>query len=497
MTMTRTMKRASFGLFAAGLLGVAGCPATSDDLCARGTCEPTADQTLPGDAGGDGIVVAPRDPCVDDPKAPSCVDEKAALFVSRSADPAVADGSIARPFASIRTALEKVTSDKKRVYVCEGTYEEQVSIEKVPVTLIGGLACDFRTDAPKPKIAPAAGIALSIAAVGGASVVDVAVAGASSPNERGSSAIAIFVTGAKDILLRRVEATAGDAQPGAPGDGAAPNWSGAAQTANGGTGANGGEAPACGKCADGVTFSAGGRGGTASGAIPTSGSASPAVGAANAGANAATCVPGTGGANGLAPEPAEGSARPGVLMATSWNTETSAKPGSVGNPGQGGGGGGANATAGGGSGGCGGCGGGGGAPGGNGGSSIALLVHRSEITVEDSKLAAGAGGAGGPGGDGADGQAPSGGGGGICSGGPGGYGSGGGGGGGGAGGHSAAVAHVGAAPVIDPTTQLAKASPGPPGQGGEPGAPADPSGNEGSKGKPGGEGAAADVLPLD
>lgn len=497
----RSVRPISLLFVAPTLLAIAGCPATADDLCAKGTCEPGASTTpAPGDAGSDGIVVAPRDNCVETPLKKECLDPSSALFVSRAADPSVADGSIARPYASIRTALEKVTDAKKRVYVCTGTYEEQVSIEKVPVTLIGGIACDFVNAGPKPKIAPPNGIALAIAAVGGASVLDVVVQASSDPNTKGSSAIGMFVTTAKDILLRRVEVTAGPGQPGVDGAPGTQNWSGAATAANGASGQTGGAAPVCGKCADGTTFSSAGQGGSSSGAsvFPGDGSATPKVGTSNVGTNSATSpVGGKNGANGEARPAAKGASRPGVLMATSWNTEASAEPGPIGNPGQGGGGGGANASMGGGSGGCGGCGGGGGTPGGNGGSSIALLVFKSEIKIEDSRFTASDGGAGGRGGDGLDGQAPSIGGGGITAGGAGGYGAGGGGGGGGAGGHSAAIAHVGAAPVPDDKTVLAKAKPGARGEGGAPGKPADPSGNEGNRGSDGALGAAADVLPLD
>ena len=196
------MKRLSLGFTLLALVAIAGCPATADDLCAKGTCEPASGTSAaPADAGPDGIVVAPRDPCVETPLATECLDDKSALFVSKTADPNGADGSIAHPYPSIRTALEKTTDAKKRVYVCEGTYEEQVSIERIPATLIGGVACDFKGPGGKPRIAPPSGIALAIAAVGGASVRDVAVQASSEPNKKGSSAIAMFVTGAQDSKL--------------------------------------------------------------------------------------------------------------------------------------------------------------------------------------------------------------------------------------------------------------------------------------------------------
>lgn len=497
------VSRTSVGFASLSLLAIAGCPVTGDALCDRGACDAiaAADATTPDggeqDAGADVIVDLPRDPCVDKPLAAECVTNQGALFVSSAADPTGADGTIEHPYTTITRAITAVTGERRRIYVCEGTYAEQVTLETLPMTLIGGIACDFRTKGSKAKIVPPSGTGLSIAAVGGTSVIDMAVEAASQSGVKGSSAVAVFVTRSKNILLRGVDAKAGFGQPGADGLDTTPNnWDGDQPFANNTATGAGAPPPACVKCKDGKTFSFAGGGGSTTGGLPEAGAAAPPVGTANSGGNAASCFEGRDGAHGEPSPAAVGAPRPGVLLTNGWSSDPTAQPGGVGGPGQGGGGGGANASVGGGSGGCGGCGGAGGAAGGNGGSSMALLVFESEVIVEDATLTAAAGGGGGKGGKGQNGQMRIGGGSGACGGGDGGYGAGGGGGGGGAGGHSLAIGHVGPAPKIERTT-LVKSTGGAAGIGGPGGAPASPEGKIGNAGGNGAEGIAAETLDIE
>lgn len=506
------LSRTSIGLASLSLLALAGCPVTGGALCDNGTCEAAVDATAtqPADAGPDGIVVAPRDECVDKPTAPECVTNDKAFFVSKAADPAVADGTIEKPYASITTALSKVTGEKKRVYVCEGTYEEQVTIETIPATLIGGIACDFRTPGAKAKIAPKSGIAFGIAAVGGASVIDVVIEAVSDPNAPGSSAVGMFITSSTEILLRGVEITAGAGQPGTDGSKGtdAPNHPGQlAPTGMTGSGAGAATiANSCTVCADGTFSKAGNGAGRTPAQNATSGDASPkALGQVlNGGGSGDTCGDGKPGAHGTAGVKAAGGTVPGTLAAKSWTDRTtSAAGGKSGGPGQGGGGGGALSMSGGGggTGACGGCGGTGGGAGSDGGSSIGILAYQStKVVLEKSTITTAAGGKGGNGGDGQKGEEAAagggfGGGGGACNGGAGGQGAGGGGGGGGVGGYSAAIAYLGEAPQ---TTQsiLTSGAAGPSGTGGKGGAAGTAAGNKGEDGADGAPSKAEAMLNL-
>ena len=505
------LSRTSLGFASLTILALAGCPVTSDALCDKGTCEAVLDATIPdGDAGADGPVVAPRDPCVDKPTSSECVTNDSAIFVSKSAAPNGADGTIAKPFPSIVTALGKVTGEKKRIYVCEGTYEEQVAIGTVPSTLIGGLACDFRTAGAKPRIKPTSGVALGIAKVGGASVIDIIVEAASDPNASGSSAVGVFITESTDILLRGVEIIAGAGQPGVDGTDASltanhPNVQAPFGVA-GGSGGAAGIANACTACVDGTKSIAGNGAGYSPQSFAASGDSTPKVKSpkVNGGTSGVSCTAGTEGSHGDAGDKATGGTVPGTLAAKSWNDRAkTAVDGKNGGPGQGGGGGGALSTGsgGGGSGACGGCGGKGGGAGTDGGSSIGVLVFQStKVVFEKSTITTAAGGKGGNGGDGQKGQeAPAdgalGGGSGACKGGAGGHGAGGGGGGGGVGGYSVPIAYLGEAPTTQETT-LTPGTAGDPGTGGLGGPPGGTGGNTGANGADGAASKAAATLNL-
>lgn len=471
---------------------VAACPASLEDRCANGTCDPSASSSS-GEGGVDtGTDGPPVDPCIAKPSDPQCLDENVSFFVS----PTGADtnsGTRAAPLKTIGGAIGKVSAAKKRIYVCEGTYAENVEV-RTSLSILGGLACSWDRAGQKPRIVPPKGPALAITKVTGASIGDLALEGAADSNTPGASAIACLVSESTAIVLKGVEAKAGAGVKGKPGANGidAPNYTAAIATAGVTTSnATGGAAPACETCVD-ASFSTGGKGAD-DGAVPLQGSAQPPIGVNNAGASGGTCTPGGDGANGPAGSAAKGAEKPGQLAASGW-TSTAGENGVAGRPGQGGGGGGSETGAGGGSGGCGGCGGTGGKAAGSGGSSFAALVFSSEVTFEDSTLTSSSGADGGGGGKGQDGQRRGGTGGGVCAGGFGGQGAGGGGGGGGSGGHSIAVGYVGKEPATPRSTLTVGASGGG-GDGGTPGA-AFGTGNPGLAGLSGKPGIAAKLQSL-
>jgi hypothetical protein len=491
MTASKTAL-GSLGLLCSLTFFLAACPATLDD---RGACVASEGGTGPDvnsvDGGG---VDPPVDPCVNTPTDPKCLDESTAFFVSAAANAAGADGSRAKPFATVTAALGAINDTRKRVYVCEGTYPEKVAVQK-PVSILGGLACDWTKKGANPRIAPAKGVALSIVKTIGVTITDIDVDGSADSQLDGDSAIAVFVSESKAVLFRRVTLKAGAGTKGAAGANGdvSPNYTGALAPKGLDTSTSAAaEAPACGTCADG-NFSVGGKGAAAMGPPPLPGKAMPTVGSNNAGGTiGGVCGDGKPGAPGTTGTAAPSADRPGSAKATGWDSPILAKKGTNGNPGQGGGGAGSNDTLGGGSGGCGGCGGTGGGPGANGGSSFALLSFDSDVAIENSTLTSSAGGSGGTGGKGQDGQIRGPAGGGVCSGGVGGHGAGGGGGGGGAGGHSAAIAHSGKAP----TTTVTMLKPGVGGDVGPGGGAGTSTGNPGVPGNPGARGSSAEALPL-
>ena len=444
----RVQRCVTLGIALVGSAGLLGA-CSSGTYVPCDTCEDAGGGgTEPSDAGG-----APPSPSGCDPSKPpeesvECLNDADAVFVS-SAGNKQDRGDRARPVRTIAAAMTKLEG-KKRIYVCEGEYPENVKVTR-PISIVGGYDCTWRFTGVKPKIMPPSGVALEVRDARGVTVDDLELLASSDESVPGDSAIAAFASNS-EARFRTLAITAGDGQVAASGAvtaGTTSNWSGAPAPGMESVSGTGAPAAECRACSDG-TRSTSGRGADLGG-VAASGAASPPTGASNAGTSGAdSCTAGGRGADG-APALAGRSQRVPLphLAASGWVTSVPAT-GYFGKPGQGGGGGGAHGTAlrGGSAGGCGGCGGGWGHPGRNGGSSFAVLSFRSELSLDSCTRRASAGGNGANGGYGESGQpggtsrsnAP------ACAGGEGGGGGGGPGGGGGHGGHSAAIGYVGAEP---------------------------------------------------
>lgn len=474
---------AGSALLAASIAMASGCGST--------TCSFTA--TCPGDNVEDAAPVIPADcDLTKSPKdSPTCIDNGVGVFVDKNGKPDAA-GTKGDPLSSVAAAISKaVTTQHKRVYICDGTYDEAIKLSAA-VSVFGGFDCMWNVTGVRPKLTPATGPAIEVKSVNDAVVIqDLDATGASDPSVTGSSAIGALVVRSK-VTMRAMTLAAGAGQDGAKGTSRSNYGAGASLGAD--ATAGGGPEKTC-ACVDG-TSSTGGHGASAAGSGLTDGRSDPPVGTANAGSSSTSmCGPGKPGAAGLAEPPADSVAAPGTLTENGWDATKLAAVGKSGHPGQGGGGGGANTALGGvagSGGGCGGCGGAAGAPGTNGGASIGLISFESTVVTEGSTITAGAGGKGGGGGDGQPGQGGADGGmSNACRGGTGGAGAGGSGGAGGAGGDSIGVAWVGnPRPVL--STAPVVGVPGMPGAGGAFGKG---SGNPGVPGKAGNPGRAIVSFP--
>ena len=474
--MRRNTTFASAALLAIfGALALA-CPASLDDRCADNACDATAAEDGGSDAFADVAGPPPGcDPTADPKDAPACLDDKYAVFVSANGKPD-APGTKAAPVDSIATALMKI-GNRPRIYVCEGTYRERLSLHS-PVNIHGGFRCaDWSYSGEKAVFGDAqtAGYGLAITQLSAPMLVsDLTVSAAPGANP-GDSSVGAFIANSSHVTLRRMRISAGNgvtaSSPPAfvsnhfTGDPTGSAWNSASPSS--------GAAPKTCTCPTygGSTGGGGGTGGTAAapdGKKGDNGSASPMTPApfmmfngagGNGAANpAGSCLAGTGGSLGGPAAGGEGATILGSIAANGWEP-ASGQDGSPGNAGQGGGGGGGDNLAGsgngGGGGGCGGCGGAGGHGGAGGGASIALVILASSVTVESTELAASDAGNGAQGGTGEEGSlggnGTPGGGGTGCAGRFGGPGAGGSGGGGGAGGVSAGIVYSGPAPQLDGT----------------------------------------------
>ena len=466
------MRGALLFVAASVLAAGAALECNSDSFCDADaqTCDAQADASVPPVSGGgcDSSKPASQGGCA--------VAESDGYFVSPSGSDSAA-GSKAAPFKTIGKGITAAAGDATRpnVYVCQGTYAENLVIQAAPagVALHGGFDCAEWTQSSAPTtVAPPSGYPLHV--LGAAALVESMTLTAPDATDPGGSSIAAFADGSPGMTFRRAAVTGGKAMAGATAAASpalGPNTGGNSNPTSSATGA------ASVSCPCGTDTTVGGQGGTygvdggaAGNGLPTiSGMTGglPGVQGACAGGNGANGA--SAAANGASTQTY------GELTAQGW-TSSAGGPGPAGGTAQGGGGGNWNDGngLGGGGGACGGCGGKGGDAGHGGGASIAIAALNTTLRVQASTIKSGAAGNGGDGAAGQPGQAGGNGGTGAgnqCSGGGGGTGGNGGAGGGGAGGISVAVATNQGSPKPD-VDSVSTVLAGTPGHGGHDGSAA-------------------------
>ena len=415
------------------VLAAAGCPAFGDETCA-----------------GDACLVVDTSGCGADPTTPRCLNEGTAFFVSPSGTDQ-GEGTRARPFATLGAAIARLDPAHRRIYVCEGTFREDIKLTSAQagVGIFGGVDCSWAPAPGKKPILGATAHPVVLEEARDIVLADLAITAAAATS---GSSVAILAVNSS-ALLRSVVLTAGAGANGARGmlDLFAFPAIGKGKTATAVGG--GGPTSVPGMCPGGGV-STGGAGGQTNG--PGS-PGSPRRGAGGAGGVSSDCASagqGGDGMFGLTPALPPVTTARGVSSFSGWIAQRGTS-GSAGDVGGGGGGGFGGATGGGGGGGPGGCGGAGGGGGEGGGASIALASFGSTVTITASELRTSTAGRGGDGVGGQPGQGGEGGGDGYLDGcigglgGPGGYG---GAGRGGAGGVSAGVLYAGSKPTIDAST---------------------------------------------
>jgi hypothetical protein len=436
-----------------------------------------------------------------------------AVFVSPDGSDG-ADGSLAQPLRHIDDAIELAAGSERDVYVCNGTYTETVTIT-TPIAIYGGYDCanGGRRTKDRAIVRPDRGLALSVQSVTGTVHVERLAFRSADAVSPGESSQAGSIVASSNVVLSRVEFSAGKGAEGAPG---APGAD-ASQTRPF-AGAPGANAPMTACRADAMTAACqvtpsggfdpqltqscqrdgrlltqrGGNGGNGANAwlalgrpqffdnqSKTFGGQVGGSGSRFDGSIYLSYHPLSGSQHGLVGEAGAdatdgfGSLAGGLYVADNWGWN--AKDGEPGYPGNGGSGGSSTTIggelsstqfyvgAGGGQGGVGGCGGKGAKGGGAGGGSIALVLENSVVAIELSQIITAEGGAGAPGHVGGRGQP-----GGLAgapgdsptaairqtAGGIGGNGGKGGDSGAGGGGPSIGVVYVGSAPAITETTYV-------------------------------------------
>jgi hypothetical protein len=399
--------------------------------------------------------------------SPACVDDGIGVFVDVTSGSDTNTGTKASPFKTIAKGIAAAGA-KPRVYVCDGTYPEDLSLNEAnALSIYGGLACGSWTyDAGQP-IVGTSNLAVHIDSVTKPVVLSDLTFSAANGVNPGDSSVAALVNASTQVTLRRIKFRPGTGQAGSAGV-TGSNWTMVAQTdssiiGNSAMDGTGGTAHACTICMDSVNSTGGGGGSGGAATQSAGGNGAPnlsGMGPTDGKGGTAGCAAGDNGPNAEAATAAPGATEVGKLTSTGW-VPSSGGNGANGGPGQGGGGGGGTASltspGGGAGGGCGGCGGAAGQTGMGGGASIGLASVMSTVVLASCDILTVAAGNGGSGSVGQVGQlggyagkavSPG------CAGGIGGQGGTGGAGGGGAGGISVGIVWTSTQPTTDQTTTI-------------------------------------------
>lgn len=222
-TRKRTVVASSLLALLVGSIGVAcgsdtaEMPAIPDGSAPTSTTPPPPP---PVEAGGDaadaGELVGLPPP---EPPKPNELTDPFGVFVSKGA-PDGGDGTRAKPFNTISAGLEQAATDKKRLYVCAGTYPEAIEL-KNGVSVIANLSCvdplDWKLNgahttlnSPTSPAVTASGITLATRVEG----LDV-IAPAGSP--AAPSSIALLATGSTGLTFSNGKLEAGIGRDGVNG----------------------------------------------------------------------------------------------------------------------------------------------------------------------------------------------------------------------------------------------------------------------------------------
>jgi hypothetical protein len=146
-------------------------------------------------------------------------DASHAVFVSTTGSDG-AMGTMAAPVRSINHALALAAEKKFAVYVCNGTYAENVVVER-GARLYGGYDCarDWVRVKDRAIVRTDARLPLTIDSVADAVVIDRLAFRATSANPKafGESSQAGAISNSSNVTLSHVEFVAGDAAPGSDG----------------------------------------------------------------------------------------------------------------------------------------------------------------------------------------------------------------------------------------------------------------------------------------
>lgn len=204
------MKTSFVSFTALSLLLVSGCGVFGEpdsELPVDGTPAPTR----PSEAGP---APAPLEgtPVVDE------LVESFGVFVSTSGQVG-ADGTRIAPFATISEGIEAAKKTGKRVYVCEGTYREAVTIAD-GISMVGGLDCSnakWLLGNARSRIESPSSPAITASSIVQTTRFERFDVSAPDATAAGASSIALFATNASALTIAKSRIASGNGGNGASG----------------------------------------------------------------------------------------------------------------------------------------------------------------------------------------------------------------------------------------------------------------------------------------
>lgn len=216
-SMTSSSSRLVLALLVNLALGSGGCAVFGSGDSPSPA--PEADTQAPPQQGADGgVAEGPKAPAVGGPASQNELTDQLGIFVAPTGLDS-ADGTHARPLATIQAGIDKAKAVGKRVYVCVGTYTQAIELAD-SISIIGGLDCTggewhtgtgvSRIEAPTSPAVRAKNITTATRLEG----LDVHAPNATAAS---GSSIGLFADHATALVVARTKIVAGNAMKGDDG----------------------------------------------------------------------------------------------------------------------------------------------------------------------------------------------------------------------------------------------------------------------------------------
>ena|GEM_PF-840523 len=178
--------------------------------------DPAADPVVPARA--DGTEDTPKAPAVGGPATTNELTDELGVFVALSGQPN-AEGTHARPLSTIQAGIDLAKRVGKRVYVCNGTFHEAITLAD-SISVIGALDCtafEWRTGAPRTRIESPSSPAVTAVNITSATRVEGFDITSPNADQPSASSIGLLATHASGLVIATTSIASGKGMNGDDG----------------------------------------------------------------------------------------------------------------------------------------------------------------------------------------------------------------------------------------------------------------------------------------